>query len=1086
MKSKKKLLISLLVVAFAIVSVVGVIAIVFALSQQTIKTSLNIRYKAVDIYGTVSGTYTVGTTVKDLTASTGGTTLVFDGDTESLGSLNLQENELNLTAENPSVVLHYTFTNTGSVNYSAIMSYAETLIFEDNMVVEYSLDGVNYSTEKYGIVVTKDTPESYWIRIRVEDTAFDASFEADFSWLLENFDLVAEDALNYKENKDGTYTVSYNGEDLESGTLYIPNQVGSASVVAISQNSSLTEEQKAQVKKVAIFEGVDTIGYQAFKGFNNITDVYTIKDDGVSTASVGSTFDIEGITSIGYGGFESCKSLTRVVLPSTLQTMGNRAFINCSALQELEIKESELTSIGTIAFQSTNLKNITIPNTITSISSDAFNSVTGLEVINIDLTDCTHKLFDIQSIKEISFGKNVKTIQTLSLPNLERINVDAENTNYLSENGCFVDKTAKTILRVLPINGADPIIPDDGSVETIGAYTFANLEINNLTLPNSIKTVDSTAFENTKIVNLSIDMTTLPDVLPSGDSIKSLTLGENVQTININTLLSLGELETISANVNNSTFKTQNGCLINKTTKVLVKASGNNPVIPTDGSVTSIGEYAFNGAWIEELTITNVISNIHETSFEDCRVGKMYVNLTTIPAKAFTNADFENVYISSTNSTIGEGAFENVTADFYVAASSKSGEWSLAANRVVYNFGSAHTCQFETATNYMVENGSAYTYNKCKHCDNIGNKTLLANSIVATPETIQSILDTDVNGKTVVLAPGRYDDNLYLRASKATSKAFAYKGSEDPHTCGEEVAIADLDKTKTTRYHYTRDISNLTITGTTGAILTGRFIVYPRLLWNLSASEYELWDAVREIESKTYGQHMDIENLTFDSLRFKGLNGRINVTAEVAIGETSIKNLTIQNCKFTANIEEVLLSETNLSAMSINTTLVGELASGVNIKNNLVKGMFQGVASYGMSNMLFDGNKFVKNEAHGIMISQYSSEVVDRGYITITNNIIDTCYDSAYETGDFLEGGHYTIRIHRALDTEITISGNYLGNCFKRILYASSMEGCSYTVEGNYYNNVSFEDSVTEVFDETEFSVFVKGYEPVEEETVTE
>lgn len=92
MNSKKKLIISLLVVAFLLISIIATVAIAFALSQQTIKTNLNIRYQVQDIDGTASATYTIGGVTENLTAMKGenviGDTLVFKaGDTENVGNL---------------------------------------------------------------------------------------------------------------------------------------------------------------------------------------------------------------------------------------------------------------------------------------------------------------------------------------------------------------------------------------------------------------------------------------------------------------------------------------------------------------------------------------------------------------------------------------------------------------------------------------------------------------------------------------------------------------------------------------------------------------------------------------------------------------------------------------------------------------------------------------------------------------------------------------------------------------------------------------------------------------------------------------
>ena len=59
-------------------------------------------------------------------------------------------------------------------------------------------------------------------------------------------------------------------------------------------------------------------------------------------------------------------------------------------------------------------------------------------------------------------------------------------------------------------------------------------------------------------------------------------------------------------------------CLINKKTKTLVEGSDNS-VIPTDGSVTSIGDSAFYGcSGLTSITIPDSVTNIGDHAFSVC------------------------------------------------------------------------------------------------------------------------------------------------------------------------------------------------------------------------------------------------------------------------------------------------------------------------------------------------------------------------------------------------------------------------------------------------------------------------------------
>ena len=89
------------------------------------------------------------------------------------------------------------------------------------------------------------------------------------------------------------------------------------------------------------------------------------------------------ITSIGKGVFSSCNSLSEIVIPSSVTSIGDYAFSCCDSLSEIVIPSS-VTSIGDSAFSCCDsLSKIVIPSSVTSIGDWGFSFCSSLSEIVI-------------------------------------------------------------------------------------------------------------------------------------------------------------------------------------------------------------------------------------------------------------------------------------------------------------------------------------------------------------------------------------------------------------------------------------------------------------------------------------------------------------------------------------------------------------------------------------------------------------------------------------------------------------------------------------------------------------------------------
>ena len=343
MRSKKKLIISMLVVSFVLLSIIATVAIAFALTQQTIKTSLNIGYTVEDIDGTASASFTIGGVTESLVAMKGtnviGDKLVFKaGNTENAGNLMFPEDALALTAQDSEVVIQYTYSNTGSKHYIASMDLNANIL-KNNMKVEYSINGSSYSEQPYAVVVPANTSNrSYWIKISIIDKAKSASFTGDFDWLLEGCDPQSADYLTITSSEfqatgtAGSYSVKLNGEGyLPGGEVIFPSEVNGDPVTTIAANWDLTQEQKSVVKSVYIPDSVEIIDGYAFQDFKNLETVIFEQNETVSGVSAQSE---TGLKEICVNAF-AWTSIIEIEIPETVTFIDPLAFYGCSFLEDV-------------------------------------------------------------------------------------------------------------------------------------------------------------------------------------------------------------------------------------------------------------------------------------------------------------------------------------------------------------------------------------------------------------------------------------------------------------------------------------------------------------------------------------------------------------------------------------------------------------------------------------------------------------------------------------------------------------------------------------------------------------------------------
>ena len=467
------------------------------------------------------------------------------------------------------------------------------------------------------------------------------------------------------------------------------------------------------IKNLTISNSVISVGAEAFEGCTELTDV-TIEN---------------GVKELGISVFYGCTSLTNITIPYSITDVGYLAFYDTgyynnsvnwengvlyisglliSADQSLSecyiIKQNTLVIADSAFKDCEELRNVSFPDSLTSIGYSAFENCVGLTQITIP-----KKVVNIGAYAFYNTGyeNNINNWKDDALyigNNLIRVRGSKNGYYSINPNTCVV--AGEAFYDCISLTGVS--IPD--SVTNIGKNAFYNCTgCTTLELPSLADNAEL-AGENSipSLKNLTINMSK-NDVLEcrsndilskSKNTLESITVNgssysvgneflKNYSALNDITLSSgvqsIGADSFVGTAYYNNNDNWSDGCLyigcnlikgdkssvpsslnISQSTEVIADAAfegcDNLESVIIPDLLDRIPSKCFSNCKnLSKVVLGNNVSEIADDAFENCKINELTVgnSITSLPSKIYNSNDLKKINVGNGIKSIGAKAFYN-------------------------------------------------------------------------------------------------------------------------------------------------------------------------------------------------------------------------------------------------------------------------------------------------------------------------------------------------------------------------------------------------------------------------------------------